>query len=185
MTRWQRTTPDAGDPAGIRRVAARRESWADELGEHSLTRLRDVIGDASDSRWTGAAATAFSEQAGQLPGLVSGLIERARDEADALRRYAAAIDRIADEAAALRTQLAGLRSAISRDASRLRTLRAADDPAEADRIRAVQLTSDLAGSRHSLASLDARWDELADERRRADATCAAALRPRRRRRSGP
>ena len=167
--------PGVGDPAAIRRLAADRDDDVDDL-DLVLLRGGGALAEAGPPVWEGASCDAFraglEEALRDVRTLRTGLDEHA----EALRAYARAVEQIQERQRDLerrRRDLDREREAALHEEGLLLTGRPTEAlpfgqllPAAADRLTAA----DAAGRR-----LDLDWDDLVADRRRADATCIAAL----------
>lgn len=179
--------PGAGEPAGIRSVAATRSAKAAELRRvHSVvTSAQDAV---SGSLWSGQSQVAFlSAMSSVTPDLL--LLADALDaQASALQSYAGQVQQIKDQQAALTFQRAQAQSVLDAAQSKLNASHALDDRVVAQeratgndvrtdgilRTRA-HLSDRIDHQRSALRAVDAQWDDLVAWRRRVDSACAAAL----------
>ncbi|MDQ1215479.1 alpha/beta hydrolase [Microbacterium arborescens] len=168
MAQWTTSDPGAGSPADIRASAGRRQSEAARTrdAQHDVSLAGAVAGDG----WQGAAAGALSARTAALAAEMNALAGQAESDAGALRRYA-------DEVETIRHQQNTLAARRGRLESELRAAQhqdpvqpvLPDDPAR--RILERQMT----GLRDQIASLDAQFAALAQQRSAADGAAIMAL----------
>lgn len=167
--------PGVGDPAGIRSLADDRDDEVDDL-DLVVHRVSAAAGAVQPPLWQGAAQVAFATAVDRALADARTLRTGLAEHADALRAYAAAVEAIKDEQVRLgrrrdaleaEKQAALLEEGIGLGARPGQGLPfGVLVPGHADRVHAAEVEE---------LTVQRRWDDLVDERRRADRTCIAAL----------
>jgi uncharacterized protein YukE len=178
--------PGAGQPSGIRALAAERSAKAESL----RTVYSGVISAAeavTESEWRGKSRAAFMSAVESVtPDLL--LLARGLDaQAQALDWYSGQVQQIKDRQAALELQRSRALSALETvqfalDASHLRDDRVLLEEAvgTGERTAAIlrqraHLTESISAEKSALRQVDAQWEELVTWRRQVDTHCAEAL----------
>ena len=183
---WTPDDPGAGDPDGIRHLARIRVEKATAL-RGVITTLQGAQHQASSADWKAKSRDAFVGEVTTIFPDLSLLADGLDAQAQALKRYAAAVEHIRSQHRALQAQLS---RASVQSRSYERQLKSLDnhfglttvhpgrvdplDTPEQAHARALiyrQFDSEQSTISHTKAQLD----NLASDRRNADAACAAAL----------
>lgn len=186
---WSEADPGQGSPAGIQGVAALRTARAARVRD--AQRTIQSVASQSGVEWEAASQRSFaaelSKKAADIELVATGL----EKQATALTTYAGALTQIKDRQVVLETRRATAEQHLSsarammpfpelfpQTTSPLLTGKPApdDEAAKADLARQKAKAQGLIDHAQSdLRAIDAEWDTLVSDRRRIDATCAAAL----------
>jgi uncharacterized protein YukE len=179
--------PGAGEPAGIRALAAARSAKAESL-RAVYSDVNSAAETVTESEWRGRSQAAFMSAVESVtPDLL--LLAKGLDaQAQALESYAGQVQQIKDRQAALELQRSHALAALETiqralDTSHFRDDRVLLDAAVAgtgERTAAIlrkraQLAERISGEKSALRQIDAQWEELVAWRRQADGRCAGAL----------
>jgi uncharacterized protein YukE len=179
--------PGAGEPAGIRTLAATRSAKAESLRAvySDVTSAAETV---TDSEWRGRSQAAFMSAVESVtPDLL--LLAKGLDaQAQALESYAGQVQQIKDRQAALELQRSRALSALETieralDASHFRDDRVLLEEAvsgKSERSTAIlrqraHLKESISAEKSTLRQIDAQWEELVACRRQVDGRCAEAL----------
>lgn len=183
---WTDENPGAGDPDSITRLANARDAKSAAL-QKTLTAIAAAQSQADSIEWAGEAHDAFAATLATVPPDVSFLISDLAAQATALHAYAAAVlgiqqaqaqlidqrQRSEDAIAGYHRQLTHVVPLQTLDSAQQHRVVPSDTPDEAQH-RAL-LWREIDAENATLSSVNARFAQLTDERRQADAACVAAL----------
>lgn len=179
--------PGAGEPAGIRSLAAARVLKAAELraAHAEVAAAADTV---AGTAWQGKAQQAFQSAMGSVTPDLLPLAEGLEAQATALQVYAGQVQQIKDQQAALALQRSRALSALDVAQSTLNASHLLDDRVLAqekatgqevhrnDILRKrARLVERIEGEEAVLRRVDAQWDDLVTWRRHADRACMGAL----------
>ncbi len=179
--------PGAGEPAGIRSLAAARVSKAAELraAHAEVTAAADTV---AGTAWQGKAQVAFQSAMGSVTPDLLLLAEGLEAQATALHAYAGQVQQIKDQQAALAMQRSRAVSALDAAQSTLNASHLLDDRVLAQekatgqqvhtpdiRRKRARLVDQIETEEAVLRRVNAQWEDLVTWRRHADRACTAAL----------
>ncbi len=179
--------PGAGEPVGIRSLAAARVSKATELRSvHAeVTAAADTV---AGTAWQGKAQQAFQSAMGSVTPDLLLLAEGLEAQAAALHQYAGQVQQIKDQQAVLALQRSNALTAVDAAQSTLDASHLLDDRVLAqeratgqevhtyDILRKrARLVERIESEEAVLRRVDVQWEDLVTWRRHADRACAGAL----------
>ena len=184
---WTDDDPGRGSPAGIQGIAALRTARASRIRD--AQRAVQTAGSNSGVEWEASSQQSFAAELSRHAADIELVAAGLEKQATALTTYAGQLSHVKDRQVVLATQRANAENDLVTAHSKMplpdlipsstpnfpgsSRQESGPDPDTERRKAAAQGQIDDAQSK--IRAVDAAWDTLISDRRRIDATCAAAL----------